>query len=130
MKPKPPYPSNTLVIVRNNDYAFTLIMKRDIAGVRTLVDMSSAVIKAQCRERKDLDSPLLFQFGVSVINITPEEEGADPVPAGIVLSIDHGKTRSITAKTGYWDMMIIQGDQRTFIGGPVIFEGTVTDELI
>ena len=130
MKAQPPYPTKPLRIARNNDFTITLIMTRQIAGVRTLVDMSSAVIKAQCRGRNVLESPLLFQFGVSVINITPEEEGAEPVPAGIVLSIDYGKTRSITANTGYWDMMITDGDQRTFIGGTVIFEGTVTDELI
>lgn len=129
MKAKSPYPDGyPLVIPCNNDFAKMIVMTVEINGVRTLRDLTGATVKAQCRNRRDLASPLLFNFGVTLMTETPEN-GA-PVLCRITLSVTKDVTRAIKAKTGYWDLMIIQGDQRTFVGGPVIFTQTVTDEQI
>ena len=128
MKPTQPYRDNfPLVIPCGNDFFVAFTFYKDKA-TREPRDLSGATIKAQAKERRAIDAPLLFQFNVStLLNVNP---GFGIVMNRIIISIDHNTTRAIKVPTGYWDILLIEDSVRTYAGGLIVFNQTGTDPAI
>ena len=88
----------------------------DVDG--SILDLSTAVVLAQIRTGMSQTSTLIIDFTVDV--------SVDNV---VTISLDHTETGSITHNSGFWDVLVIIGDDRThYIQGSVTFTGTVTIE--
>lgn len=83
----------------------------DDQGVKTPIDISGATVKCQCRESSDLNSPLIFEFSVS-INAN-----------SVTISLTPLQTQAIEAGSYVYDLQI---DDVTKLYGKIKLIGDIT----
>lgn len=106
-----------LEVQRGDDWSFTFDI--DVDG--TILNITGMTILAQVRTEIDTSSTLIIDFDVST-NLSTNE---------ITLSLDSATSTAITHSQGYYDVLVINGTDKThYVKGSVVFTGTVTEEAV
>jgi hypothetical protein len=110
--------TRNLTVQRGDDFAFTFDIELDADGTVSILDLTDATVLSQIREKPEPAATLIHDFNVAM-NASNE----------ITLSLTDTVTAAITKNVGYYDVLVIIGDDKThYLKGEITFLGTVTQQ--